>query len=319
MAQYLPFVLNSLLNTPLAVSPSHAQMIVSALAGRLDIRSLETETLKMDSRAMADLAELGRSQADQHRAAPQAAQFGEEFAYNTEGMRRGGRSFPLVNGVAVIQIWGTLTRNWGVGPYSGSTGYDGIQTQLTDAMNDKEVKAIWLSINSGGGTIDGLFDLQQLIWLCNAKNGGKPIWAMASDYAYSAAYALAVAADKVFVPRTGGVGSVGVITLWADIRGALENEGIKVKVFRSGAKKALGLMGVEGLPDEEVDRIQGQLDEIRDIFVERVAEYMGIAKSAVSQTEGLDYMGQHAKAIGFVSEVSSEQEVWAKLERKLAR
>ncbi len=320
MAQYLPLVLQSLLNRPVAMSDSHAQMVVSALSGRLDIRSIETETTRLDARAMADLASMGRQVADQQRQAPQAAAFGEEYGYNDEGMRRReGRSFPLVGSVAVIQIWGTLTRNWGVGPYSGSTGFDGIQTQILDAMADPKVKAIWLSINSGGGTVDGLFDLQELIWMCNEKNGGKPIWAMASDYAYSAAFAIAVAADKVFVPATGGVGSVGVITLWADIRKALENDGIAVKVIRSGARKALGFMGVEDMPDEELARIQAQLDEIRDIFVDRVARYMGIAKSTVSNTEGLHYMGQHAKAIGFVNDVLSEQSAWAKLERKLAR
>ena len=310
MAQYLPFVLGSLLNTPLAVSDAHAQMLVSALSGRLDIRSLETETQRMDARGMRDLAALGRTRADTSR--PDAAMHGEDAPWN-------GKCYPQVGGIAIIQIWGTLTRNWGVGPYSGSTGYDGIETQLLAAMGDNSVRAIWLSINSGGGTVDGLFDLQQLIWSCNAKNGGKLIWAMASDYAYSAAYALAVAADKVFVPRTGGVGSVGVITLWADIRGALANEGIDVKIIRSGSKKALGMGGLEALPDEELARIQGQCDDIRAIFVERVAEYMGIAKSVVSQTEGLDYMGQQARAIGFVSDALSEQGAWAKLERKLAR
>lgn len=320
MAQYLPLVMQQLFNTPLMVSPAHGQMIAAALSGRLDIRSIENETVRMDERAMRDLATMGRASADHDRARPDAALHGEEYAYNTEGMRRSqGRSFPMVNGIAVIQVWGTLTRNWGVGPYSGSTGYDGIQTQLMDAMDDKDVKAIWISINSGGGAVDGCFDLQQLIWACNAKNGGKPIWAMASDYAYSAAYAIGVAADKFYVPRTGGVGSVGVITLWADIRGALDLEGIKVKVIRSGARKAIGVAGVEDLPDEEVAHIQAQLDEIRDLFVERVAEYRGISKSAVLQTEGLDYMGAHAKAIGFVTDVLSEQEAWAKLERKISR
>lgn len=312
MAQYLPLVMQQLFNTPLMVSPAHGQMIAAALSGRLDIRSIENETGRMDERAMRDLAAMGRMAADIDRARPAAAMHGEDAPWN-------GKMYPQVGGIAIIQVWGTLTRNWGVGPYSGSTGYDGIQTQLMAAMADDSVKAIWIAINSGGGAVDGCFDLQQLIWACNAKNGGKPIWAMASDYAYSAAYALGVAADKFFVPRTGGVGSVGVITLWADIRGALDLEGVKVKVIRSGARKAIGVGGVEDLPAEEVAHIQAQLDEIRDIFVERVAEYRGMSKSAVLQTEGLDYMGAHAKAIGFVTDVLSEQEAWAKLERKIAR
>lgn len=312
MAQYLPLVMQQLMNTPLLCSDKHAMTIAAALSGRLNISSIEHETLRMDRRGLEDLAALGRDRADQDRAKPGASMHGSEARWN-------GKEYPQVGGIAVIQIWGTLTRNWGVGPYSGSTGYDGIETQLMTAMNDETVRAIWLSINSGGGAVDGCFDLQQLIYACNEKNGGKPIWAMASDYSYSAAYALAAAADMVFVPPTGGVGSVGVITLWADIQKALEQEGISVKIFRSGKRKALGYGGMEDLPEEEEAHIQSQLDEIRDFFVERVAEYRGLAKSVVLQTEGLDYMGRHAKAIGFVNEVRSEHQAWAELERKIAR
>lgn len=308
MAQYLPLLLQSLLNTPMAMSESHAQMVVSALSGRLDIRSIETETMRLDQRGMRDLAAMGRNRADER----SAALGGSEAPWN-------GALYPLANGIAIIQIWGTLTRNWGVGPYSGSTGYDGIQEQILTAINDPKVKAIWLNINSGGGAVDGLFDLQELIWTVNEKNGGKPIWAMASDYAFSAAYAIGVAADKFYVPQTGSVGSVGVITLWADVRKALDNEGIAVKVLRAGSRKAIGVAGVEDLDDEAVADIQAELDAIREIFIDRVARYMGIAKSTVSQTEGRTYMGALAKATGFVTDVLSEQAAWAKLERKLAR
>jgi ClpP class serine protease len=43
--------------------------------------------------------------------------------------------------------------------------------------------------------------------------GEKPIHAILTENAYSAAYAIASAADRISVPRTGGVGSVGVITM----------------------------------------------------------------------------------------------------------
>jgi capsid assembly protease len=316
MAQYLPLLLQSLMNTPLAVSAAHGQMIAAALSGRLDIRSVETETTRLDQRALRDLAQMGRAAADEDRARFSAAiMMPEQSPYDGLWNRK---TFPQIGRIAVVPIQGTLTRTWGLGPYSGSTGYDGIQTMVLDAFQDESVKAIWLAIGSGGGAVDGCFDLQELIWTLNARNGGKPIVAMASDYAYSAAYALGVAADEFYVPRTGGVGSVGVIMLHADISKALEQEGIAVKVIRSGKRKAIGIAGVEPLDDAKEAHLQAQCDEIRDIFVERVAEYRGISKSVVLQTEGLDYMGQRAKAIGFVTDVLSEQQAWAKLERAIA-
>lgn len=320
MAQYLPLMMQQLLSTPLLCSERQGRMIAAAFSGKLDIRSIETETTKLDERGMRDLAETGRLAADQY--AEQRRQFNAALGIPDANPYTGlwnGKCFPQVGGIAIIQVFGTLTRTWGLGPYSGTTGYDGIEQMLLSAAQDETVKAIWMYHNSGGGAVDGCFDLQELIWSLNEKNGGKPIWAMAADYSYSAAYALAAAADRVFVPRTGGVGSVGVIMLWADIQKALEQEGVSVRIFRSGKRKALGYGGMEDLPEAEADYIQGQLDEIRDIFVERVAEYRGLSKSAVLQTEGLDYMGRHAKAIGFVDEVVSEHQAWAQLERHIAQ
>lgn len=45
----------------------------------------------------------------------------------------------------------------------------------------------------------------------------KPVWAVANDAAYSAAYALAASAQRLIVTETGGVGSrIGVIALHID-------------------------------------------------------------------------------------------------------
>ena len=38
------------------------------------------------------------------------------------------------------------------------------------------------------------------------KTSGKPVWAILDDHAYSAAYAIASAADRIIIPRTGGIG-----------------------------------------------------------------------------------------------------------------
>lgn len=312
MSTFLPFVLQQLCNRPLAVSDDHGRMIVAALAGRLNISAYEDRFTRLDAHEMARIAAGGRATADAQR----------EAKAPTTTVKAGDNytAFERVGGIAIIRVWGTLTRNWGVGPYSGSTGYDGIQIQLLDAMQDPDVKAIWLDINSGGGAVDGCFDLVDMIWSLNEKNGGKPIWAMSADYAFSAAYALASACDKVFVSRAGAVGSIGCITLHADMTKMLEDEGIKVKVIRSSQspRKAEG-NPYEGLSEEALAHIQEQLDECGDIFIEKVARNMALSKKAVSETLGLDYMGARAKTIGLVSDVLSEQEAWAKLERKIAR
>lgn len=113
--------------------------------------------------------------------------------------------------------------------------YDGIRACFLQALNDSEVKAICLDIDSPGGEVAGCFDLVDEIY---AARGSKPVWAILSESAYSAAYALASAADKIILPRTGGVGSVGVIVMHVDWSQKIKNDGLQVTIITYGDRKA---------------------------------------------------------------------------------
>ena len=63
------------------------------------------------------------------------------------------------------------------------------------------------------------------------------MWAVANDMAFSAAYALASAANRVFLSRTGGVGSIGVIALHADQSGKDAQDGVRYTTVFAGARK----------------------------------------------------------------------------------
>ena len=117
-------------------------------------------------------------------------------------------------GVAVIPIHGTLVRRTvGLEAESGLTSYASLAAQLDAAIGNPAVSAILLDIDSPGGESGGVFDLADRI---RAASQIKPVWAVANDMAFSAAYALASAASRVFVSRTGGVGSIGVIAMHVD-------------------------------------------------------------------------------------------------------
>jgi signal peptide peptidase SppA len=313
MGQYLPFVMQKLLNTPLLLAPARADMIVAALSGRLDIRSLEDDSVRLDARGLRDLAEMGRVDTDA-RAAAKSTPGPEAQIIETEY-----RPYRMTDsGIAIISIHGTLVRSWGIGPYSGSTGYDGIWTQLLHAQDNDKVEAIWLDINSGGGEVDGCFDLVDGIYRMSARFGGKPIYAMHADSALSAAYALASAADRLFMPKLGQTGSIGCLVMHAEISAALEEEGVKVTIIRDPDGKARG-NPVEPLDEETFKRIYAMVREVNLHFVDVVARNRAITKKAVSETNGFVYTGQQALATGLVNEVLSEPDAWMKLERKIAR
>lgn len=298
---FLPLIAQRFLNQPLCIHERQAPMLVAALNARLGINALQIGEHTLGRQEMAAYAEAGKVEAGVRQA-----------------RRREGKIFEHTEGVAVIPIEGTLANAWGLDPYSGFTGYDGIENKLLEAERDPEIRAKVLLIDSGGGDVAGLFDLVDLAWSLNAKNGGKLTYAICADHAYSAAFALATCADKVWVPRTGGTGSVGVITLHVDQTKQLEAEGLKVTVIRAGAEK-FRAHPAEELPAHTQAHMQEQLDEIREIFIDTVARNMGISAKRVRATEALDYMGAAGLAQGFATNIGSKHQAWDDLIRKINR
>jgi signal peptide peptidase SppA len=294
------FSLQRLLNTPLATTPRHAAMIVSAVRSRLGFTGLKLPEGEMDGDAMDSMAFLGKVMA----------------VDSVQQRQRRTNTFAQAGPIAIVPIHGTLTKTQeAMDPDSGMTGYNRIEQKIADAFDAwqrKEIKACWLDVDSGGGEVGGMLSLANFISSCSQRAGGMPIWAYLGDYGYSAAYCLASAADRVITSPTGGAGSVGVIALHADYSKAYAKEGITVTVLRSGKDKARANEH-EPLEDRARDHLLEQMDEIRDLFAASVALFRGIDKNRVLETEGLDYMGRHARAIGFVDDVMWEQQAFASL------
>jgi len=298
----LVHVASHLLNQPLAITEQGAVMVIAAVRSQLNVSLLTSiEGQRMDVAALDAMAARGRNAADNRRAA-----------------RNERRIFAAQDGIAIIPITGTLTKTWGLDPYSGMTGYDGIREKVLAAMEDDDIDGIFLDIDSPGGAVAGCFDLVDIIYASSAKKGGKPIYAIANEQMCSAAYAIGSAADKVFTPRTGEVGSVGVITLHADYSKALDKDGVKVTVLRAGAHKAEG-SPYEPLKPEVAARIQETIEDMRSIFIDTVARNMNMTKKAVRETEALTYIGEKATGIGFATAVASTDQAWTQLLKRLGR
>ncbi|KAK2577761.1 hypothetical protein KPH14_000693 [Odynerus spinipes] len=133
-------------------------------------------------------------------------------------------------GIKVIPIHGILTKkSEAFDNVLGMTSYEKIREEIEEALIDEEVETIILDIDSPGGEVNGLFDLADFIYEAR-KSEKKKIVAIANDDAYSAAYAIASSAEKVFVSRTSGVGSIGVIASHVDQSGFDEKQGHETEI-----------------------------------------------------------------------------------------
>ncbi|MFN4030796.1 MAG: S49 family peptidase [Acidovorax temperans] len=213
-------------------------------------------------------------------------------------------------GVAVIPIHGTLVRRTvGLEAESGLTSYAGLAAQLDAAIDNPEVSAILLDIDSPGGESGGVFDLADRI---RAASQIKPVWAVANDMAFSAAYALASAASRVFVSRTGGVGSIGVIAMHVDQSEKDAQDGVHYTAVFAGDRKN-DLNPHEPISSEAHAFLKAEVNRIYGLFVETVARHRGIETSAVRDTEAGLFFGQAAVAMGLADAVGTFDDALAQL------
>ncbi|MGG5811462.1 S49 family peptidase [Falsiroseomonas sp. CW058] len=225
--------------------------------------------------------------------------------------------YDLVAGIAVIEVSGVLVnrlgdrRSWGF-----VTGYDGIRANLMDALDDPEAKAIAFLVNSPGGMVSGLPDLAALI---RAARGVKPLWAILDDSAFSAAYWIASACDRVTVPETGGAGSIGVITALVDISAMLKADGIAPHFITFGKRKAAELRAsYTGMTADVLDALQADVDRLGEMFVAAVARNRAVQPGAIRRQEAACFMGQLAVEARLADEVCSADAAFLALRASLA-
>ncbi|OFW83181.1 MAG: hypothetical protein A2018_01380 [Alphaproteobacteria bacterium GWF2_58_20] len=207
-----------------------------------------------------------------------------------------------LGGIAVIPVVGTLIKRGGwMEAASGLSTYDDVAANIQAALADPLVSGILLDIDSCGGECSGCFDLADEIYMAR---GIKPIWAVANDSAFSAAYALASSAERVFITRTGGAGSIGVIAWHVDHSGANEQAGLKPTLIYAGAHKADGSLDFP-LGDVAAAAIKSEVDRIYQIFIDTVARNRGISPEATKATEAGCFYGENAVAVGLADEVGT--------------
>jgi capsid assembly protease len=232
----------------------------------------------------------------------------------------GGEGGPVGTGTAVVKEIRVLTISGGLVPRPipglcdpGPPSYAAIGQHIDAALADDTVAAIVLRVDSPGGLASGLFDLTDHI---HASRGTKPIIGVVDDMAYSAAYALVAACDEIWVTRTGGVGSVGCAAFHFSQAGYNQQIGLEVTPIYSGAHK-IDFNPHFPLSDAAKAMAQTDVDGLRTLFVDSVANYRGLSTDVVNGTEAQCYSGQAGIDIGFATHLGTFGDAMASLEASL--
>ncbi|WP_264954012.1 MULTISPECIES: S49 family peptidase [unclassified Wolbachia] len=203
---------------------------------------------------------------------------------------------------AIIPIHGILTKKPGAfDDFLGMTSYEKIQEEIAEALENEKVEIILLDVDSPGGEVNGVFDLADFIYESRAK---KKILAIANDDAYSAAYAIASSAEKVFVSRTSGVGSIGVIASHIDQSGFDEKQGVKYTTIFAGKRKN-DLNPHEPISSESLKSLEEEVNRLYEMLTELIARNRGLSVQAIKNTEAGLYFGNNAIEIGLADGITT--------------
>ncbi len=213
------------------------------------------------------------------------------------------RDTQMCGSVAVISVCGPLEHQ--KSPWFDS--YESILSRFMGAMCDEDVTSIVLRIDSPGGEVSGLQETVRRMRDAR-QTYDKPVIAFADEEAYSAAYAISCACDEVYIPESGGVGSVGVLATLCDRTEATREAGLRVEVVRSGTRKAEGHPDIP-LTDSVLLHTQQRVDALAKQFFRLVAEVRPTNRKALEALQGQCLYGQKAVDAGLADGVLSFDQV----------
>ncbi len=223
-----------------------------------------------------------------------------------------GQSSPLLSvedGIGVVAIDGPILRKPDVFArvLFRATDSNMIGDALREAGQRDDIKAVFLDIDSPGGTVAGTPELAATV---KSVNDRKPVYAFSSGLMASAAYWIASQARAIYATPSAQVGSIGVVQAVIDDTAALHAEGIKVEVFSVGKYKAMGAPGTP-LTDDQRDLIRSNLAEIAQEFH---AAVLSSGRSIPAEAmEGQTFSGRQAQRFNLAGMVPDRAEAMRRL------
>jgi len=198
---------------------------------------------------------------------------------------------------AVIEIKGEIAAN-------AEASAELILSSARAAFEDAGAQAVVLLINSPGGSPVQAGIINDEIKRLKALHH-KPVYTVVEESAASAAYYVAVSADRIFVDKASIVGSIGVLMDGFGFTGLLDKLGVERRLMIAGENK--GFLDPFS-PQTETQRAfaQAMLNQIHQQFITVVREGRGDRLKETPETfSGLFWSGQQAVEMGLADQLGS--------------
>jgi protease IV len=180
-------------------------------------------------------------------------------------------------------------------------GSERISSTIRDARNDKNVKAIVLRVNSGGGSALASEVILREVLLAKAE---KPIVVSFGDVAASGGYYIACGADKIVASPSTITGSIGVISMIPNMQKFFNNKlGITFDHVKTNEFSDFIPFDRPLRPQEKMI-MERMTDNIYEVFITHVANGRNMSKEEVDEIgQGRIWIGTDALEIGLVDQL----------------
>jgi len=216
------------------------------------------------------------------------------------------------DGVGVVAITGPMLRNPDLFDriIFGACDTGELINAVAEAAARPDIEAIFLDIDSPGGSVNGTPELAQAV--ADASKT-KYVYAFSAGQMCSAAYWVASQADAIYATPSARIGSIGVILPVVDSSAAFEQAGLKVEVFAAGKFKSAGTPGTS-LTDDQRAWLQSEVEETAaDFHAAVLARGRKIPDEAM---EGQTFSARKAMRFNLAGMVTSRADALSRL-RKL--
>ena len=214
------------------------------------------------------------------------------------GWERGGAPADLSKPhTAVIEIKGEIASG-------GEASAELVISSMRSAFEDAGTQGVVLLINSPGGSPVQAGMIYVEIHRLKLKHK-KPVYAVVEETCASAAYYIAVAADKIYVDKASIVGSIGVLMDGFGFTGLMDKLGVERRLMTAGENKGF-LDPFSPQTDTQRAFAQTMLDQIHQQFIAAVKTGRGARLKESPETfSGLFWTGQQAVEMGLADQLAS--------------
>lgn len=210
--------------------------------------------------------------------------------------------------VAVITAAGTIVD--GEAPAGVAAAGDTIAGYLKDALNDDEVKAVVLRVDSPGGSAfaseiirDGVLAL---------KAAGKPVVVSMGSLAASGGYWISAPADEIWAAPTTVTGSIGIFAFFPTFEKAAQYWGVTIDGVGTTALSSIYGTGIGPLEDNVADIFQQSVEDGYRDFLDVVAEGRSLDTQYVDSIgQGRVWIGEQAVGLKLVDHLGDIDEAVA--------